>query len=113
MMTNFDTTPVYCVPDAIPAGDRAAHFKRARRLMIEMAEERQELKSGYAFRFRADALETIAQFIVNERKCCPFLDFEVTIAAASGPVWLRMTGPDGAREALKAELGVAKTCSCC
>lgn len=114
MMTNLDTAPALCcVPGAIPAGDRAAHFSRARWLFTELAEARRELDNGYAFSFRADALESIAQFVVNERKCCPFLDFELTIGADDGPVQLRMTGPEGTREVLRSELGVASSCGCC
>jgi hypothetical protein len=49
----------------------------------------------------------LARFIVNERKCCPFMDFELSITRESGPVWLRMTGPEGTREIVQAELGLA------
>ncbi len=40
-----------------------------------------ELSDGYAFRFECDAqmiLET-AEFIVYERLCCPFFNFELVV----------------------------------
>ncbi len=46
----------------------------------------------------------ISRFLSNERRCCPFLSFEVAIAPHGGPVWLRLTGPVGTREFLATEL---------
>lgn len=108
--------PLACVPSAIPADERACHFALARKLFVELAKERKDLPAGYAFRFDADELETVSRFIANERKCCPFMTFEMEIAAASGPVWLRITGPHGTREVLDAELGLSgnePAGSCC
>jgi hypothetical protein len=62
-------------------------------------------REGYAFRFAPDAFADVARFVANERKCCPFLDFEIA-AESAGPVWLRLTGPAGTRAFLEAELGI-------
>lgn len=103
---------VACVPAAIPAAERASHFALARELFDELARERTQLPDGYAFRFEPDAVEAVARFIANERKCCPFISFELSLAPESGPVWLRMTGPVGTREVVQAELGIAGSCGC-
>ncbi len=100
-----EAIPLACVPGAIPAEERADHFARARRLFGEAAEERRAWREGYAFRFAADAFDDVARFVANERKCCPFLDFEIA-AESAGPVWLRLTGPAGTRAFLEAELGI-------
>jgi hypothetical protein len=105
----FKPTVVACVPDAIPAAERAAHFALAKQLFSELAEERDALADGYAFRFSPDALGSIAKLVENERKCCPFMDFAISLSA-SGELWLRMTGPEGTREVLDAELSLG-TCS--
>ncbi len=102
-----------CVPSAIPAAERQRHFELARELFTTLAQERVQLPDGYAFKFAADEFEAVARFVTNERKCCPFLSFEVELAAQSGPIWLRMTGPEGTREVLDAELGLARACGCC
>lgn len=99
-----ETIPLACVPGAIPAEERPAHFALARELFGSIAEERQALMDGYAFRFPADTIDSLARFITNERKCCPFLTFVIEVSPAGGPVWLRMTGPSGTREFLDAEL---------
>ncbi len=84
---------------------------------MDLARQRQDLRNGYAFQFAAADLESLSRFIANERKCCPFMTFELEIAAASGPIWLRMTGPEGTRDVLEAELRLARgapasSCGC-
>lgn len=92
-----------CVPGAIPAAERSAHFALIARLFGTSAQEKRQLPDGYAFRFAPDDLEDIARFVANERKCCPFLTFGVEVSA-DGPLWLRLTGPAGTRDFLDAEL---------
>jgi hypothetical protein len=99
-----DTVPLACVPGAIPAEERPAHFALVAELFATAVLERTEVPGGYGFRFADERFESVAKFVANERKCCPFLDFEITVPAAGGPVWLRMTGPEGTREFLDAEL---------
>lgn len=112
-MTSADSTPALaCVPAAIPAAERAAHFTLARRLFSEMAEQRIDLPEGFGFRFQADAFEAVARFVANERKCCPFIDFEVHLSHDSGALWLRMSGPEGTSAVLQAELDFPSSCCC-
>lgn len=115
MSNTGDALPLACVPAAIPAAERSAHFALARTIFTDLARQRQDLRNGYAFRFDAAELETLSRFIANERKCCPFMTFELEIAPASGPIWLRMTGPEGTRAVLDAEFrlsGAAPASSC-
>lgn len=106
MSTMDGAAPLACDPAGIPAEARPAHFALARRLFAEDARERREWMEGYAFRFGAEALEDLGRFVANERRCCPFLDFEVAAAAGMGSVWLRITGPAGTRAFLDAEMGI-------
>lgn len=106
------TPTLACIPSAIPASERQAHFALALELFTKRATERVSLPEGYGFRFDSSAFDDVARFIKNERKCCPFLTFEVELAAQSGPLWLRMTGPEGTREVLDAELNLAGSCGC-
>jgi len=101
-----------CVPGAIPAKERAGHFALARELLISRASEQSDLENGYAFRFDPDALTSLVMFVENERKCCPFLTFDIVVSAGSGPIWLRMTGPAGTREVLRTELELSGSCGC-
>lgn len=53
-----------------------------------------ELPDGYGFRFDdGDAwLDQIVAFVAAERRCCPFLTFEIAFEPHGGPVWLRLRG---------------------
>ena len=96
--TTNPTFDLLCVPGAIAPAERAAHFALGYRLFARLAEERIDLPSGIALRLDADHISEVARFVANERKCCPFLHIEVEIAPDGGPMWLRITGPEGTRE---------------
>jgi len=112
MPCNDPSPPLACVPEAIRMNMRMEHFALARRLLNQQATERTDLIDGYAFRFEADKLLELMQFIDNERKCCPFMTFQLTLAPGAGPIWLRMTGPEGTRAVLQAEMSIAGSCGC-
>lgn len=53
-----------------------------------------ELADGYGYRFDDGEvwLERLLAFIAAERRCCPFLTFELAFAPHHGPLWLRLRG---------------------
>jgi hypothetical protein len=68
--------------------------------------ETEELPDGYAFRVPGDgkSIAIIAEMIVAERECCPFLSFEFVAQPSMGPVIVRVTGPAGAKDFVKTVL---------
>jgi hypothetical protein len=66
----------------------------------------EELRDGYAFRVPGDGkwLGLVAELIVAERECCPFLTFELVAQPSMGPIIVRVTGPAGSKELLKTVL---------
>jgi hypothetical protein len=46
---------------------------------------------------------TAAEWVSLERKCCPFLAFEIEQPKDQGPVWLRITGPEGVKAFIEEE----------
>jgi len=46
----------------------------------------------------------VAELIVAERECCPFLTFELAVLPNKGPLMVRVIGPRGAREFVKSVL---------
>ena len=62
--------------------------------LFTTVEEVVELPDGYAYRFAgADGpLESMLEFIAAERRCRPFLSFEIAFEPYGGPLWLRMRG---------------------
>jgi hypothetical protein len=45
-------------------------------------------------------LLAVARWIVDERRCCPFFTFAIEREPAPGALWLRITGPEGAKQVL-------------
>jgi len=66
----------------------------------------EELDDGYSFRLPGDKdwLALVADLMIAERECCPFLKFHLTAESEMGALTVRITGPDGAREFLKSVL---------
>jgi len=102
-----EALPIAWVPGAIPAAERPGHFQLIRELFEKQAPERAEVPGGYVFRFPASSFDAVARFVSNERRCCPFLAFALSVKPADAGVQLKLTGPEGTREFLKAEL-----CAC-
>jgi len=62
--------------------------------------ERKELADGYEFVFAGDEAwaARLMEFVAAERKCCPFLQFELAFEQDSGPIHLRLRGGAGVKE---------------
>ena len=93
-----------CSLGAIPAGERSAHQQLTHRLLSSAAIETLDLPSGFAFQLPAEEYESVVKFITLERLCCPFVRFELGVSPDGGPLRLRLTGPEGVRAFLQAEL---------
>ena len=71
--------------------------------MIASFEVSNELPDGYELRFpgSADWAAKLTECIANEWVCCSFLTFELVFEPNQGPIWLRLRGPEGAKEFMK------------
>ena len=67
------------------------------------------LDTGYALQFSAEeaVLDNVFRLIQLERQCCAFLQFDLTLEPANGPVWLSLTGPEGTKAFLENVLGLS------
>ncbi len=99
-------SPFACVMDAIDLEKREPHISNARALFKQVLEI-VELNDGYAFCFSNDdkLLSQLTEFIVLERLCCPFFGFGVEVEPEGGAVWFKLSGRDGVKPFIKAELG--------
>jgi hypothetical protein len=98
------TVPFACDITAIPAEFRAAHGRLIRRLMTEAVQDIRELPDGLAFTFPAQEYDAVTEFVSRERPCCPFLKFTLEFAPDGGPLLLRLTGAEGVKDFIRAEL---------
>lgn len=98
--------PIACNLDAISPGDRP-RYDTLRAMLAAAAVGKRELPDGIAIHISTERmpLAQLAEWISFERKCCPFLDFTIDVAADSGPVWLSLTGRAGVKEFLSQALG--------
>ena len=99
-------SPFACDMTAIAPEQRGAHVATIKKL-FHLVRSIRELPNGYAFELlnESDVLLTAAEFIVNERLCCPFFDFALEVERESGPVWLSLTGREGVKPFIMAEVG--------
>jgi hypothetical protein len=95
-----DDIPVACCLTSAELREREATLLAQFRSAVI---ETEELADGYAFRVPGDGkwIATIAEMIVAERECCPFLTFELVAQPNMGPVIVSLTGPAGAKEFLR------------
>jgi hypothetical protein len=97
--------PVACVPLALTRAQRARSAE-LRQLIAADIQETSALEGGYAFRLSGDpeTLRSVAEWITLERLCCPFLDFGLSWSAGDERPELGLTGPEGTKAFLHAEM---------
>jgi hypothetical protein len=107
-MNNSQTPYFYCDMKAIPPAERKQHEAITKELFRAVQATR-ELPNGYAFQFpnSKGVLIKIAEFIDRERLCCPFFSFAIEVEPEVGPIWLKLTGREGIKAFIQAEIGEA------
>jgi len=104
-MKNLDKLPIACSLTSAELREREATLLAQFRAAIIKTEE---LQNGYAFHIPGDgdSFRQVAELIVAERECCPFLVFEVSALPNMGPVTVRVSGPARTKEFLSSLLGL-------
>ena len=99
-------SPFACDMTAIAPEERGTHLSTIKEL-FRAVEEVRELPRGYAFRLpnESKVLVRTAEFIALERLCCPFFGFAVEVEREGGAVWLSLTGREGVKPFIIAEIG--------
>ena len=99
--------PFICDLTAMDTEQRERHRVVAQHLHSTVQEVR-ELPDGYALRFPVEPSTVFmaAEFMTLERLCCPFLTLALEVECQQGPLWLKLTGREGVKAFLRAELGL-------
>jgi hypothetical protein len=65
-----------------------------------------DLANGYAFKFTGTdkMVDELTEFIKTERECCDFFTFTLSVKGDKSEIWLEMTGAEGTKDFMKAEL---------
>lgn len=96
-------TPLACNMGVFTPAQREQHIQTTRQL-FQTVQNIQEAENGFEFILpnQSDIIK-ISEFIVNEKRCCPFLKFTLTIGPDLQPISLLLTGPEGTQEFLREE----------
>ena len=97
----------YCNIKALTPEERAHHKQLGEKLMAAR-KETVEMGNGYEFQFSPKdvTLAELAEWVVNESKCCPFFDFHIDLENEGKLVCLRLTGEEGIKQFIRAEFHV-------
>jgi hypothetical protein len=100
MKRESDHIPVACCLSDVQFREREARLLAQFKCAVIATEE---LPDGYAFHIPGDKewIAAVAELIVVERECCPFLTFELAAQPNMGPVIVRVTGPSGTKDFLR------------
>jgi hypothetical protein len=101
--TSKQESPFACNAFALSPEQRNRHFDELGPALRALRKSVRELEDGYAFEFPADAttLQLLAEWTIQERTCCPFLDINLHLEREKGPLWLYLTGRKGTKELLR------------
>ena len=100
-----DDNPVVCCLSDAELRQREATLLAQFKSALTASEE---LPDGYAFRIPGEKkwLALVADLIIAERECCPFLTFQLTAKPKMGALIVRITGPEGTKQSLRSILAM-------
>jgi hypothetical protein len=98
----------YCNTNALTPAERAHHKQLGDKLM-SVRKEVVETEKGYEFQYSPSdvSLLELADWVVAEGKCCPFLDFHIDLEREGTLLCLRLTGAEGIKAFIRSEFPVA------
>lgn len=100
-------TPLVCNMNVFTPAERENHIQNTLQL-YQTVQEIREAPNGFEFTFpNTTEIVKLAEFISNERLCCPFLEFTLRIEPNEKPISLLLTGPEGTQEFLREEFSEA------
>ena len=101
---------IVCNMDVFSPVERENHIRNTTQL-FRTVQDLREAENGFIFIFPqingSENIARFAEFIYNEQRCCPFLEFTLKIAPNDEPISLLLTGPEGTREFLHEEFSEA------
>ena len=98
---------LYCNIKALTPEERA-HHKQLGDKLTAARKAVVETEKGYEFQFSPPdvTIAELADWVVEESKCCPFLDFHIDLENEGKLLCLRLTGAEGIKQFLRAEFSL-------
>ncbi len=96
----FTSEPLVC---KLTGPEFRKRLDELRTIVFAKVESYEELENGYVFKFEDDEdfLPKLMDYMLSERKCCPFFDFNLSVKSKRGGPDLTVSGPDGAKEMIE------------
>lgn len=100
-MTASEHQPIACDLGALTPEERT----REQTLLASfqaLCGRAEETETGFRLELPAsEPLSRLGEFLALERLCCPFLNFDLSVAAGQGPVTLHIHGAPGVKPFLR------------
>ena len=98
-------SPIACNIHVLTAQERQEHSTAAKRLLTAVT-MRREVKNGYVFELDKTriTLSQVSEWVENEKRCCPFFDFQIKLVRESGPLSLTLMGRNGVKKLIETVL---------
>ena len=105
MSAKASGSPFACDVKALTPEERRRHFEELGPQLRSLRKRVHELPEGYEFEFPADpdTFALVTEWSIQERACCPFFDIDIRLDREGGPLRLRLTGREGAKEFIKSD----------
>jgi hypothetical protein len=105
--TSRRESPFACNRAALTPEARKRHFDELGPLLRAGKKTVRELANGFEFEFPSDpaTFALVTEWAAGERLCCPFFDINVRLEREGGSLWLGLTGREGVKAFVKADLG--------
>ena len=98
-------SPFACDRLALTPELRKRHFDVVGPKLPSLRTRVRELPDGYEFAFPSDqaTFELLAEWVIQERLCCPFFEIGIRLESEGGPLWMRLTGRPGTKDFIKVD----------
>jgi len=98
--------PVFaCNLKAFQPEERKLHDHLTRELR-SAAVARRDVPDGYSFQMdpRRISIAQVAEWVVLERKCCPFFDYQIDLHSEDDTLWFTLKGRQGVKAFIEMEV---------
>jgi hypothetical protein len=98
-------TPLACNLGAMTPAQRRRHFEIVGPELREREVRSRELPDGFEFEFKNDTqtFRLLSEWVLMERRCCPFFVIEIRSESEGGPLRLRLAGREGVKDFIRRE----------
>jgi len=108
LIGNVRETPIVCNLNALTAAEREQHAATGGRLKAAVVRI-DDLPDGYRLYLDSSLpAGELLTWVEAERRCCPFLDFEIRLEREDGKRWLQLTGREGVKAFLQQEIAALR-----